>query len=206
MLKIAKFVVGRPVSLCPPLFATRRLFSDSTLPKPDVPIEPHEASDSISTSTSTPTPTTPQRITTSISSPSTSKATPVHLLQRKRMPVTLDEHQLVESFIKGGGKGGQCVNKNASCVQLTHAPSGISVRTQRFRDLAQNRKEARKLLSIELDAFLNGDLSKRSLENKKEADRKKKSAQKAKKRLKEKWDAKKEVHGEKDETKKDKDE
>ncbi|KAJ3243961.1 hypothetical protein HDU78_011624 [Chytriomyces hyalinus] len=113
---------------------------------------------------------------------SSSRATPPHLLQRKRLPITLDETQLEENFIKGSGKGGQKVNKAVSCVQLKHVPTGIIVKTQRFRDLASNRKEARKLLSLDLDDLYNGPLSKRNTEKAKEAEKTKRSAQKAKKR------------------------
>ncbi|TPX54507.1 hypothetical protein CcCBS67573_g09567 [Chytriomyces confervae] len=92
---------------------------------------------------------------------SSSRATPPHLLQRKRLPITLDETQLEENFIKGSGKGGQKVNKAVSCVQLKHVPTGIIIKTQRFRDLVSNRKEARKLLSLDLDDLYNGSLSKK---------------------------------------------
>ncbi len=36
--------------------------------------------------------------------------------------------------------------------------------TQRFRDLAGNRREARKLLRLKLDEFINGAQSKRALQ------------------------------------------
>ncbi|KAI8832233.1 RF-1 domain-containing protein [Chytriomyces cf. hyalinus JEL632] len=114
---------------------------------------------------------------------SSSRATPPHLLQRKRLPITLDETQLEENFIKGSGKGGQKVNKAVSCVQLKHVPTGIVIKTQRFRDLASNRKEARKLLSLDLDDLCNGPLSKRNAEKTKDAEKTKRSTQKAKKRL-----------------------
>ncbi|KAI8607909.1 RF-1 domain-containing protein [Chytriomyces sp. MP71] len=94
------------------------------------------------------------------------KPTPPHLLQRKRPPIALDEKDLLETFIKGSsGKGGQKINKTASCVQLKHVPTGFQVQTQRFRMLGENRKEARKLLSLELDDHFNGAQSKRNREN-----------------------------------------
>ncbi|KAJ3239794.1 hypothetical protein HDU81_005292 [Chytriomyces hyalinus] len=130
-------------------------------------------------------PSTPPKPALITSDPitSSSRATPAHLLQKKRLPVSLDETQLEENFIKGSGKGGQKVNKAVSCVQLKHIPTGIIVKTQRFRDLASNRKEARKLLSLDLDDLYNGPLSKRNVEKAKEAEKTKRSAQKAKKRL-----------------------
>ncbi|KAJ3020785.1 hypothetical protein HKX48_000236, partial [Thoreauomyces humboldtii] len=57
--------------------------------------------------------------------------------------------------------------------------------SQRFRDLASNRKEARKLLMWKLDDHLNGALSKRAVRISLEQKRKARSAQKnRKKRIK----------------------
>ncbi|MBI5630924.1 MAG: peptide chain release factor-like protein [Elusimicrobia bacterium] len=48
--------------------------------------------------------------------------------------------QLIEeSFIRGGGKGGQKINKTANCVQLHYPPLGIRVRVQRERRRSLNR-------------------------------------------------------------------
>ena len=38
------------------------------------------------------------------------------------------EDDLEESFILGGGPGGQKTNKTSSVVRLVHAPSGMAVR------------------------------------------------------------------------------
>jgi protein subunit release factor B len=82
---------------------------------------------------------------------------------RKKVPIEILESDLEERFIKGGGAGGQKINKTASAVQLFHRPSGIRIETQRFRGLADNRKEARKLLKQRLDVLANGPLAKISL-------------------------------------------
>lgn len=37
----------------------------------------------------------------------------------------LNESDLTEQFVRGGGPGGSAVNKNANCVVLTHNPTGI---------------------------------------------------------------------------------
>ena len=37
---------------------------------------------------------------------------------------TLNENEIEEQFIKGGGPGGQKVNKSVNCVQLRHIPTG----------------------------------------------------------------------------------
>jgi protein subunit release factor B len=57
------------------------------------------------------------------------------------------EEDLDESFIHSGGKGGQNVNKVATCVVLVHRPSGLAVKCQRERTQGANRLIARQLLA-----------------------------------------------------------
>ena len=61
------------------------------------------------------------------------------------------EEDLVEKFILGSGKGGQKINKTASCVYLKHLPSGIEVKCQRERSRALNRYLARRELCEKLE-------------------------------------------------------
>ncbi len=77
----------------------------------------------------------------------------------KRMGVL--EADLTENFILGSGKGGQKVNKTASCVQLIHEPSGISIKCQRGRSRELNRYYARKELCEQLEERKLGALSRR---------------------------------------------
>lgn len=67
----------------------------------------------------------------------------------------LKESDLVESFIRGSGSGGQKVNKTSSCVYLMHKPSGIEVKCQRERSQALNRYLARRELCDRWEARVN---------------------------------------------------
>ncbi len=67
-------------------------------------------------------------------------------LEELMQELNILEKDIVESFVTGWGKGGQKINKTASCVVLKHIPTGIIVKcqTSRFREL--NRYYARKIL------------------------------------------------------------
>ena len=57
------------------------------------------------------------------------------------------EDDLDESFILGGGPGGQKTNKTSNVVRLYHEPSGLSVRCFETRSRETNRWLARRQLS-----------------------------------------------------------
>ena len=57
------------------------------------------------------------------------------------------EEDLEETFILGGGPGGQKTNKTSSNVRLLHAPSGLQVRCGETRSRETNRWLARRALS-----------------------------------------------------------
>ena len=57
------------------------------------------------------------------------------------------EEDLEESFILGGGPGGQKTNKTSSVVRLSHEVSGISVRVGESRSREENRWLARRMLA-----------------------------------------------------------
>ncbi|HUG10660.1 MAG TPA: peptide chain release factor-like protein [Opitutaceae bacterium] len=57
-----------------------------------------------------------------------------------------------EQFILGSGPGGQKINKTASTVRVSHAPSGIDVRSQGERSRSANRHQAWSELADRLEA------------------------------------------------------
>ena len=106
-----------------------------------------------------------------------------------KLAIEIKETDLEEKFVKGSGPGGQKINKCRHRVQLKQyrssnysIPSGIMVETQRFRELASNRKEARKLLKLKLDLMVNGEQSKLAIKEAKIKRRNAKQRQRAKKK------------------------
>ena len=57
------------------------------------------------------------------------------------------EDDLEESFILGGGPGGQKTNKTSSVVRLFHEPSGVAVKVGALRSREDNRWLARRMLA-----------------------------------------------------------
>ena len=60
------------------------------------------------------------------------------------------EEDVEESFILGGGPGGQKTNKTSNVVRLFHEPSGISVRCGETRSRETNRWLARRMLAEQI--------------------------------------------------------
>lgn len=87
-------------------------------------------------------------------------------------PVVLNEDDIVETFVRGGGPGGQKINKTASCVMLKHIPTGIVVKCQESRSQHRNREFARRILLDKLDLAIRGEYSRMAMEAAKERARK----------------------------------
>lgn len=96
--------------------------------------------------------------------------------------MVINEDDLVEKFARGGGPGGQSVNKARNKVQLLHLPTGITVHVHEQRDLTTNRSIARKLLKDKIDLLLNGDASRMGQRVIREKRRKGKAASRARKK------------------------
>ena len=80
----------------------------------------------------------------------TSTASIVMLPEVPESQIEIREDDLLWEFTRGGGHGGQNVNKVATAVRLTHRPSGIVVQSRQERFQEQNRKIALELLRGEL--------------------------------------------------------
>ena len=75
------------------------------------------------------------------------------------LAIGFDPADVAEHFTRGGGHGGQKINKSTNCVELHHKPTGIDVRYQHHRGLQQNRKEAWQLLIIKIEEHVKGQAS-----------------------------------------------
>lgn len=82
---------------------------------------------------------------------------------RVQEPPFFTEDELEETFVRGGGPGGQAVAKTNNCVQLRHVPTNTIVRCHVTRSCEVNRKLARKQLAEALDDLFNGAASKRAV-------------------------------------------
>jgi protein subunit release factor B len=90
---------------------------------------------------------------------------------------------LEESFVHSGGKGGQNVNKVATCVVLVHRPTGLAVKCQRERTQGANRLIARQMLADKIEERKLGAASKRQQEAEKVRRQKRRRSRRAKARM-----------------------
>lgn len=71
----------------------------------------------------------------------------IETIKRMMVEASVYEEDIEETFILGGGPGGQKTNKTSSVVRLSHVPSGVQVRVGESRSREENRWLARRLLA-----------------------------------------------------------
>jgi len=104
-------------------------------------------------------------------------------LQEKMDRLGIFEKDLIEKFVRSGGKGGQKVNKASSCVYLKHLPTGIEVKCQQERYQSLNRFMARRLLADKIENLVQGKLSREEQEREKIRRQKRRRSRRAKARM-----------------------
>ena len=78
-------------------------------------------------------------------------------LAARMLSLGIREEDLVETFVRGAGPGGQKINKTSSCVSLAYPAMDIRVKCQASRSLTLNRYRAREELCERVAAILLGE-------------------------------------------------
>lgn len=73
----------------------------------------------------------------------------------------IDLRLIEEKFVKGGGKGGQKINKTANTVLLRYPPLSLVVRCQRERKRSLNRFLALREMVDEIELIVSPETSER---------------------------------------------
>src|SRR6266404_5956602 len=77
-------------------------------------------------------------------------------LAQRMAALDVREIDIIETFVRSGGHGGQNVNKTATCVMLLHRPTGLQVKCQSTRQQGLNRFLARRLLLDKIEKLQKG--------------------------------------------------
>jgi len=104
-------------------------------------------------------------------------------LLRRMERLGVREADLNEKFVKGGGPGGQKINKTSSCVFLAHRASGVEIKCQWDRSQAMNRFLARRELCDRLESIREARRSARQQEHERIRRQKRRRSRRQKERM-----------------------
>lgn len=110
----------------------------------------------------------------------------------------VSERDIEEFFVRSSGPGGQKVNKTSTCVQMTHLPTGLTVKCQRERSQSLNRHLARRLLLNKIEERQKGFVAAEKEKAEKIRRQKRKRSQRAREKMldeKKRLSQKKELRG-----------
>ena len=104
-------------------------------------------------------------------------------LAQRMVTLGVREADIVETFVRSGGHGGQNVNKTSTCVMLVHRPTGLQVKCQETRQQGLNRFFARRLLLDKIEARQKGFVASQRAEVEKIRRQKRRRSRRAKARM-----------------------
>ena len=82
-------------------------------------------------------------------------------LKKRIVVLGIDLNLVLETFSRGGGKGGQKINKTANRVQLSYAPLDLHISCQRERKRSLNRFLALRELVDQIEMKISPETSER---------------------------------------------
>ena len=104
-------------------------------------------------------------------------------LAARMLSLGIHEEDLVETFVRGAGPGGQKINKTSSCVSLAYPAMDVRVKCQASRSLSLNRYRAREELCARVAAILLGEKTKAQQEAEKIRRQKRRRSRRAKAKM-----------------------
>ena len=107
----------------------------------------------------------------------------IKIIEEKAERLGVKDSDIIEKFIRSGGKGGQNVNKTSTCVYLKHIPTGIEVKMQQERSQVLNRILAKRLLIDKIEELIFKEKSARQRAIEKIRRQKRKRSKRAKEKI-----------------------